>query len=707
MLYLSPVNGAVLFDQPTTSAEANNKPFGEPAVAGSSAAAPPASTPRLGAIEEDEVDLQLYRMPGTIQRSRDEKLCRHNSNGCCVHCSPLEPWDENYLKEHNIKHMSFHSYMRKITSGKFVSLDELSFKIKPGCKEHPPWPRGICSKCQPGAVTLTRQPYRHVDNVLVEHPALVERFLAYWRATGHQRIGFLLGSYEIHPDVPLGIRARVAAIYEPPQSSTRDGVELQQDARQQLVLQLAARLQLRPVGWLFTDLLPDPTQPQAVRHLRYLYIRAAAGRAAAAGAAAGGAPAAAARGLAVHRPAARPHAAPGRATPQVSVYTSCSRTRGSSWCCSWRRACSCGPWAGCSPTCCPTPRSPRPCDTSGICIYELQQDARQQLVLQLAARLQLRPVGWLFTDLLPDPTQPQAVRHLRGVDTHFLSAQECIMAGHYQNLHPNACRHASSGYFGSKFVTVCVTGDSSQQVHLEGYQVSGQCAAMVRDNVLLPTRDAPDLGYVRPSSDAQYVPDVYYKEKDAYGNEVGASARRVPVAYLLVDVPCGVATGASTTRTRFDPRAAFPPAHRPLALHLQTLRALHEHVCAAGDFLQVGIPPRLQPYTSSLRRGHRRQHHAHALRPARRLPARAPPPGATSADAAGAARARVRRGGLPAGDVGLSRAAVPGVERGAAFISGGSGALTEGRGGARPAGGARVALPARPCHAVPAGGRCG
>lgn len=33
------------------------------------------------------------------------------------------------------------------------------------------------------------------------------------------------------------------------------------------------------------------------------------------------------------------------------------------------------------------------------------------------------------------------------------------MAGHYQNQHPNACRHASSGYFGSKFVTVCVTGE--------------------------------------------------------------------------------------------------------------------------------------------------------------------------------------------------------------------------------------------------------
>ncbi|XP_035433294.2 nuclear protein localization protein 4 homolog isoform X1 [Spodoptera frugiperda] len=447
MLYLSPVNGAVLFDQPSTSGQVheNNKPFGEPVEAGPSTSGseiPPAATSipaRPIAVEEDEVDLQLYPMSGSIQRQRDEKLCRHNSKGCCVHCSPLEPWDEGYLKEHNIKHMSFHAYLRKITSGNFISLDELSCKIKPGCSEHPPWPRGICSKCQPGAVTLNRQPYRHVDNVLFEHPAIVERFLAYWRATGHQRVGFLYGRYERHPDVPLGIRARVAAIYEPPQSSARDTVSLS----------------------------PDPRAP---------------------------------------------------------------------------------------------------------------------LLQDLAARLGLRPVGWIFTDLLPLDVATGTVKHIRGVDTHFLSAQECIMAGHYQNLHPNACRHASSGYFGSKFVTVCVTGDSNLQVHLEGYQVSGQCQALVRDGILLPTRDAPDLGYIRDSSDKQYVPDVYYKERDAYGNEVGVSAKRVPVAYLLVDVPCGVAGAAEPT---FWPRASFPPANRPLQHHLQTLRALQAQLQAADSTLDA------------------------------------------------------------------------------------------------------------------------
>lgn len=165
-----------------------------------------------------------------------------------MHCSPLEPFDEIYLKEQNIKHLSFHSHLRKLTAGvdryiniqcemivqtllqsirlylvyicrrgKFIQLDDISCRIKTGCKDHPPWPRGICSKCQPNSITLNRQTYRHVDNVMFENASLVERFLNYWRSTGHQRIGYLYGRYEVHSDVPLGIRAVVAAIYEPPQ----------------------------------------------------------------------------------------------------------------------------------------------------------------------------------------------------------------------------------------------------------------------------------------------------------------------------------------------------------------------------------------------------------------------------------------------------------------------------------------------------------
>lgn len=54
-------------------------------------------------------------------------------------------------------------------------------------------------------------------------------------------------------------------------------------------------------------------------------------------------------------------------------------------------------------------------------------------------------------------------------------------------------------------------GGPDNQVHFEGYQVSNQCMALVRDECLLPCRDAPELGYAKESSSEQYVPDVFYK----------------------------------------------------------------------------------------------------------------------------------------------------------------------------------------------------
>ncbi|KAK6643251.1 nuclear protein localization protein 4 [Polyplax serrata] len=60
---------------------------------------------------------------------------------------------------------------------------------------------------------------------------------------------------------------------------------------------------------------------------------------------------------------------------------------------------------------------------------------------------------------------------------------------------------------------VHIPGDASKQVHMEGYQVSGQCMALVRDGCLVPTKDAPELGYIADTSDKKFVPDVFYKVK--------------------------------------------------------------------------------------------------------------------------------------------------------------------------------------------------
>uniref|UniRef100_A0A8C1VTP4 Nuclear protein localization protein 4 homolog n=1 Tax=Cyprinus carpio TaxID=7962 RepID=A0A8C1VTP4_CYPCA len=282
------------------------------------------SSENMDTIQEDEIDQYLSKQEGKIYRNRDPQL------------------------------------------GKFVALENISCKIKSGCEGHPPWPEGICTKCQPSAITLNRQKYRHVDNIMFENHTIADRFLDFWRKTGNQRMGYLYGRYTEHKDIPLGIRAEVAAIYEPPQIGTQNSLEL----------------------------IEDP---------------------------------------------------------------------------------------------------------------------KAEAVEEIAAKLGLRKVGWIFTDLLSEDTRIGTVRYTRNKDSYFLSAEECITAGHFQNQHANACRLSPDGHFGSKFVTVVATGGPDNQVHFEGYQVSNQCMALVRDECLLPCRDAPELGYAKESSTEQYIPDVFYK----------------------------------------------------------------------------------------------------------------------------------------------------------------------------------------------------
>ncbi|KAI2658310.1 hypothetical protein H4Q32_016350 [Labeo rohita] len=338
-------------------------------------------------IQEDDIDQYLSKQEGKIYRNRDPQLCRHGPMGKCVHCVPLEPFDEDYLNHLDppVKHMSFHAYIRKLTGGadkgKFVALENISCKIKSGCEGHPPWPEGICTKCQPSAITLNRQKYRHVDNIMFENHTIADRFLDFWRKTGNQRMGYLYGRYTEHKDIPLGIRAEIGT--------------------------------------------------------------------------------------------------------QNSL--------------------------------------------------ELIEDPKAEAVEEIAAKLGLRKVGWIFTDLLSEDTRIGTVRYTRNKDSYFLSAEECITAGHFQNQHANACRLSPDGHFGSKFVTVVATGGPDNQVHFEGYQVSNQCMALVRDECLLPCRDAPELGYAKESSTEQYVPDVFYKDKDKFGNDITHLARPLPVEYLIID----------------------------------------------------------------------------------------------------------------------------------------------------------------------------
>ena len=111
---------------------------------------------------------------------------------------------------------------------------------------------------------------------------------------------------------------------------------------------------------------------------------------------------------------------------------------------------------------------PQECSRDHVRIIPDENEGRVDAV---AKGLGLIRVGWIFTDLV-SVSSGQGVKHFRNIDSHFLSSQECIMAGYFQNKFANVTKLSSSGKHGSKFVTVCVTGDANRSIHMEGYQVS-------------------------------------------------------------------------------------------------------------------------------------------------------------------------------------------------------------------------------------------
>ncbi|CCH45063.1 Nuclear protein localization protein 4 [Wickerhamomyces ciferrii] len=215
-------------------------------------------------VEELPVDKLLEKEDGLIPRKRGT-FCRHNDKGMCEYCSPLPPYDKGYREENQIKHASFHSHLKEVneavnkgTGSSYIApLTESNFTINKQCiGGHEPWPKGICSKCQPSAITLQQQEFRMVDHVEFANFEIVNSFIESWRRTGTQRIGFLYGTYQKYDKVPLGIKAVVEAIYEPTQHDENDGLTLGLPWEdEERIDNLAKSAGLYKIGVIFSDLI--------------------------------------------------------------------------------------------------------------------------------------------------------------------------------------------------------------------------------------------------------------------------------------------------------------------------------------------------------------------------------------------------------------------------------------------------------------------
>ncbi|KAL1740782.1 NPL4 family-domain-containing protein [Schizophyllum fasciatum] len=238
-------------------------------------------------VQEDPVDTYWRSQDGKIPRQRDAQFCKHGAKGMCDYCMPLEPYDAKYHSDQNIKHLSYHAYLRKLTPKSSTSsasqlppLEPLSYKVKVPCPtgDHASWPAGICTGCQPSAITLQSPAFRMVDHLEIANMETVDRFLQAWRKTGLQRFGWMIGHYEPYDKVPMGIKAVVEAICEPPQEGELDGLTLGlpwEDETRIRQLSANASTPLTIVGYVFTDLVPDEedrTKTQYRRHPGSFYL---------------------------------------------------------------------------------------------------------------------------------------------------------------------------------------------------------------------------------------------------------------------------------------------------------------------------------------------------------------------------------------------------------------------------------------------------
>lgn len=190
--------------------------------------------------------------------------CTHGPNGKCPNCITKDLIED-------VKHLSFDEYLAKRKAKCKGTHDgnskcnncipplENNYKFNRNCKNHAPYPEGMCVKCLPPGVSLGSQPYRHVDYVSFMNQEEINSFIQQWQKDHclKQRMAYLFGYFAEDPNYSNGIRAVVEAIYEPPQIGDHDSVEPLEDKDAVIIDSVSNALTLEFIGWIFTTINTD------------------------------------------------------------------------------------------------------------------------------------------------------------------------------------------------------------------------------------------------------------------------------------------------------------------------------------------------------------------------------------------------------------------------------------------------------------------
>ena len=142
----------------------------------------------------------------------------------------------------------------------------------------------------------------------------------------------------------------------------------------------------------------------------------------------------------------------------------------------------------------------------------------------------------IYTDLTDDGSRQGRVICKRHADSFFLSSAEIMSSASMQYSFPTPCKYSETGYFGSRFVTCVLSGNKSNEIDIESYQVSNIAVSLAKDGIIEASVD-PSLMRVVSSSSTKYVPELFYKYRNEYGIMVQEAAKPTfPVEYLIVTV---------------------------------------------------------------------------------------------------------------------------------------------------------------------------